>query len=308
MAINRSDLALSPGLRAAGARLDFTVRPLDPLARGACLGPAVLFWSLLAVNLVAWIALGRAPLTPLRARQWFLLSLGLTQAPLPISILIVAWLFALGWRRQRGATTPRRAFNLLQVVLAAATLAALAGLCWSITNGLLALPEMQISGKVHLGSAVVPRPLGRRSPPAEGLLRAALSLPPGDAGLGPVAGAGAPALAEVGLGMLQRRRPVAAATEEGSVTPAPDRSGGRGALVPYFINMITYKSGVPVADVISSSRFDTGRRYAKKESICHFSEPRREEKSGNARPKVYVIVSRRHPSQDRPLRGRGIPQ
>ena len=108
--------------------------------------PAVLFWSLLAVSLLASIALGRVPLTPLRARHWFLLSLGLTQAPLPISILIVAWLFALGWRKQRGATAPRRAFNLLQVVLAAATLAALAGLFWSITNGLLGLPEMQISG------------------------------------------------------------------------------------------------------------------------------------------------------------------
>jgi hypothetical protein len=230
LTIDRSNLALSPGLRAADARLDFTVRssrgaqhtlilpggaelqsvsingvvqpirqdgrdvtlPLVPgrqdvglvwrqndgmrllfrtpeVSLGAAsvnartsiampadrwtlwlwgprLGPAVLFWSLLTVSLLASIALGRVPLTPLRARHWFLLSLGLTQAPLPISILIVAWLFALGWRKQRGAAVPRRAFNLLQIMLAGVTLAALGGLFWSITNGLLGLPEMQISG------------------------------------------------------------------------------------------------------------------------------------------------------------------
>jgi hypothetical protein len=92
------------------------------------------------------IRFGGNPHAPRRARHWFLLSLGLTQAPLSIAILIVAWLLALGWRRQRGAAAAGRAFNLLRVLLAAATVAALAGLFWSITNGLLGLPEMQISG------------------------------------------------------------------------------------------------------------------------------------------------------------------
>ena len=90
---------------------------------GPRLGPAVLFWSLLTVSLLASIALGRVALTPLRARHWFLLRLGLTQEPLSISILIVAWMFALGWCKRRGATAPGAAFNLLQVALAAATLA-----------------------------------------------------------------------------------------------------------------------------------------------------------------------------------------
>jgi hypothetical protein len=114
--------------------------------RGPRLGPAVLFWSLLTVSLLVSIALGRARLTPLRWHHWFLLSLGLTQAPLWISVLIAGWLFGLGWRRQRGAAAARLGFNSFQVLLAAATLAALAGLFWSITNGLLGLPEMQISG------------------------------------------------------------------------------------------------------------------------------------------------------------------
>ncbi len=122
--------------------------------RGPRLGPAVLFWSLLVVSLLVSIALGRLRLTPLRARHWFLLSLGLTQAPLWISVLIAAWLFALGWRRHAGAAATRAAFNLLQIVLAAATLTALAGLFWSITNGLLGLPEMQITGNGSSSSSL----------------------------------------------------------------------------------------------------------------------------------------------------------
>jgi hypothetical protein len=143
------------------------------LLGGPRLGPAVLFWGLLAVSLLASIALGRARLTPLRTRDWFLLSLGLTQAPLWITVLIVGWLLALGWRRQLGAAAagagPSRAgFNLLQIALAGVTLAALSGLFWSITNGLLGLPEMQISGNgssafslqwyLDRSDSVLPRP------------------------------------------------------------------------------------------------------------------------------------------------------
>ena len=113
---------------------------------GPRLGPAVLFWSRIAISLLAALALGRLRLTPLRARQWFLLSLGLTQAPLPISLVIVGWLFALGWRGQRGAGESAAGFNALQVLLAGTTAVALGGLFWSISNGLLGLPEMQIAG------------------------------------------------------------------------------------------------------------------------------------------------------------------
>jgi hypothetical protein len=114
--------------------------------RGPRLGPAVLFWSLLAVSLLASTALGRAGLTPLRTRHWFLLSLGLTQAPLWIAIIIAAWLFGLGWRRDKGAGATPMGFNAVQVLMVILTLAALSGLFWSITQGLLGLPEMQISG------------------------------------------------------------------------------------------------------------------------------------------------------------------
>ncbi len=113
---------------------------------GPRLGPAVLFWGILIVSLLVALGLGRSRLTPLRARHWFLLSLGLTQAPIWISVVLAAWLFGLGWRREKGASASNTGFDLFQLLLAALTVCALAGLFWSITQGLLGLPEMQISG------------------------------------------------------------------------------------------------------------------------------------------------------------------
>jgi hypothetical protein len=74
---------------------------------------------------------------------------GLTQAPLPAAALVVVWLLALGWRGR--LAEPERAgsalaFNTLQTLLAALTLAALAALVLAIQMGLLGTPEMQIAG------------------------------------------------------------------------------------------------------------------------------------------------------------------
>jgi hypothetical protein len=114
--------------------------------RGPRLGPAVLFWSVLAVSLLAALGLGQVRLTPLRWQHWFLLSLGLTQVPVAVAVLIALWLVALGWRQERAAALGKAAHNTLQVALVLLTGAALAGLFWSIQKGLLGLPEMQISG------------------------------------------------------------------------------------------------------------------------------------------------------------------
>lgn len=113
---------------------------------GGRLGPAVLFWSLLAIVLLASFALGRADLTPLATRHWFLLGVGLTQAPIWVAAVVVGWLLALGSRERHGAALSDNRFNLVQVGLALWTLAALVGLFVSIERGLLGLPEMQISG------------------------------------------------------------------------------------------------------------------------------------------------------------------
>jgi len=98
------------------------------------------------ILLVAW-GLGRVRLTPLGVRQWALLGVGLSQVPLVAAAVVAGWLLALGLRREKGATLRRdKVFDLGQLLLVAWTLAALGILFWSIQQGLLGTPEMQIAG------------------------------------------------------------------------------------------------------------------------------------------------------------------
>jgi len=113
---------------------------------GPRVGPAVLFWSYLVVILLAALALGRIPWTPLKTFHWMLLGLGLTQAPPLAAIVVAGWILALGARSRLSPSTPWPAFNLTQIALAAWTLASLAGLYLSIQKGLLGIPDMQIAG------------------------------------------------------------------------------------------------------------------------------------------------------------------
>ena len=123
------------------------------LVGGPRLGPAVLFWGVLAVLLLVSIGLGfmHAPgrprrLTPLRWYHWFLLGIGLTQVPIRVGVIVAGWLLALGFRRERGRSLGDLGFNTAQLLLVVWTAAALAGLFWSVRQGLLGLPEMQIAG------------------------------------------------------------------------------------------------------------------------------------------------------------------
>jgi hypothetical protein len=116
---------------------------------GPRLGPTVLFWPILLVVAALAGALGRVPWTPLRARHWLLLGVGLTQAPLPAAALVVVWLLALGWRGRLSESERTRspaAFDGLQITLAALTVAALGALVFAIQMGLLGTPVMQIAG------------------------------------------------------------------------------------------------------------------------------------------------------------------
>ena len=115
-------------------------------ARGPTLGPAVLFWSLIPLILVAALALARLPLSPAGAWQWGLLLLGLTQAPAAGALLVVAWLLALAWRGAKGQRLNDRAFNLVQLGLVLLSFQALGALAAAIAEGLLGQPEMQIAG------------------------------------------------------------------------------------------------------------------------------------------------------------------
>jgi hypothetical protein len=138
------------GIGAASVNADAEIAmPADRwtlFVRGPRSGPAVLFWSVLAVSLLASIGLGQIRLTPLAWWQWFLLSLGLTQVPIWVAATIVAWLLALGFRRRRGALSSNLGHDAVQVGLLILTLAALVGLFVAIERGLLGQPEMQIAG------------------------------------------------------------------------------------------------------------------------------------------------------------------
>ncbi len=116
-------------------------------AGGPRLGPAVLFWGQLLALLLVAAGLARSTLAPLRFRHWVLLGVGLSQIPLAAAGVVAAWLLALGWRRAKGGEVRRAAvFDLLQLLLAAWTLAALGLLFWAVQQGLLGTPEMQVAG------------------------------------------------------------------------------------------------------------------------------------------------------------------
>ena len=118
---------------------------------GPTLGPAVLFWSLLASFFVISLILGNIPLTPLKWYHWFLLSLGLTQIPLAYGGIIVGWLLILGLRRkypfsESGEPSKPIYFNLCQIMLVLCSILALACMITALKTGLLGYPDMQIIG------------------------------------------------------------------------------------------------------------------------------------------------------------------
>ncbi len=142
----------SPAVQLGAPSVNAEVRIAMPADRWtlrvgrALLGPAVLFWSTLAVLGLVAVGLGRLRVTPLGSHHWFLLGIGLTQVDVVLASLVAGWLLALGWRGQRGEMHDPWTFNLAQLVLVAWTVAAIAILFHAIEHGLLGLPEMQIAG------------------------------------------------------------------------------------------------------------------------------------------------------------------
>jgi hypothetical protein len=117
------------------------------LAGGPRVGPAVLFWSVVVVLALIAAGLGRLDLTPLRFHHWLLLGLGLSQVSVAAAAIVVGWFLALGWRGRRGQEVASDgAFDAVQVLLAVWTVVALALLVWSIEQGLLGHPDMQVAG------------------------------------------------------------------------------------------------------------------------------------------------------------------
>jgi len=116
-------------------------------ASGPRRGPAVRFWGILAVSLLAGLALGRLPGSPLGVAPWMLLLVGLTQVPLPAAAVVIGWFFVVRWRGQPAFQgLPWLAYDAAQVLLAALTLAALGILVYAVSAGLLGNPRMFIIG------------------------------------------------------------------------------------------------------------------------------------------------------------------
>jgi hypothetical protein len=101
---------------------------------------------LLGTLAVLAFALGLLGQTPLRSWHWLLLFVGLTQAPILAAAVPVVWLHLLNWRRNHGASSSKTAFNVLQIGLFILTGSALGVLFYSIQQGLLGTPAMQIAG------------------------------------------------------------------------------------------------------------------------------------------------------------------
>jgi hypothetical protein len=115
-------------------------------ASGPRLGPAVLFWGDLLIVLGLAVVLGRLKeWTPLGVGSWFLLGIGLTQVDLVSTLVVVVTLLALGYRR-RQYPDAIRGFNWVQVGLVLLVLSSGSVLLWSIQQGLLGEPRMQVMG------------------------------------------------------------------------------------------------------------------------------------------------------------------
>ncbi|MDP1969960.1 MAG: hypothetical protein Q8K42_03370 [Methylobacter sp.] len=114
-------------------------------AMGPKLGPAVLFWGVLIVMVMLSLGMGKIRLTPLKARQWFLLLVGLSQISLESASIVIAWLMLLGWRKTQPVSGIRY-FNALQVIIGGLTVVSLGMLFLAVEQGLLGSPDMQIIG------------------------------------------------------------------------------------------------------------------------------------------------------------------
>ncbi len=116
------------------------------LTGGPLLGPAVLWWGVLAIIALAALLLARVPGMPLNAAGWVLLGVGLSQAHVAGALVVVGWLLALRARRALPTAASDGAFNAAQVLLAGWTAVAAATLVAAVAKGLLGYPDLQIEG------------------------------------------------------------------------------------------------------------------------------------------------------------------
>lgn len=113
--------------------------------RGPQWGPAVLFWSHLALLLILAALLGRLEHLPMRTHQWLLLVIGMSQLPFIAIIPVVGWFVMFTWRERRPF---HRAwlFDGYQLALIGATFVLFGVLYAAIHTNLLLQIDMQVQG------------------------------------------------------------------------------------------------------------------------------------------------------------------
>jgi len=122
--------------------------------RGPRLGPAVLYWSELAVLILAAIILGRTGLAPLKTWHWLLLGLGFSTFAWPALGTVVLWLLVSGARERWNGKASWWQYNLIQLAFAAITVVALMTILSSLPGGLLGTPEMNVTGNGSYGNSL----------------------------------------------------------------------------------------------------------------------------------------------------------
>lgn len=116
-------------------------------ANGPIRGPAVRFWVILAVAILAAIVLGWRSDSPLKTWEWVLLAIGLTQVSVVASVLFVAWLFSIPAKERVNLSSLRpKYFQTIQILHVLLTIVALGILISVVTAGLLGSPRMFIVG------------------------------------------------------------------------------------------------------------------------------------------------------------------
>ncbi len=121
---------------------------------GPKLGPAVLYWSELAVLILFALILGRVGLAPLNSWQWLLLGIGFSTFSWPVLGVVVAWLLACAVRERWQPDVNWWKFNLIQLAIGGLTVIALASVVTSLPMGLLGTPDMHVTGHNSYGNVL----------------------------------------------------------------------------------------------------------------------------------------------------------
>lgn len=119
---------------------------------GPRLGPAVLYWSELAVLIMLALILGRVDWTPLKTHHWLLLGVGFSTFSWPVLGFVALWILAVGARDKWRFEGPWWRYNLAQAGIITLTVSALVAIVASLPMGLLGTPDMHVTGNDSFGN------------------------------------------------------------------------------------------------------------------------------------------------------------